>query len=109
MQAGASAVARASATRAYRLSICGGLPVLRRGFAQARRGRHRDVGADPTAMESDPACAGEVLLPDLRGNHTTASAFSPDCAWARRTGIACTRAVLQIRLALAAHSAEHDL
>ena len=48
-----------------RLSICGGLPVLRRGFAQARRGRDGDAGTDPAAMESDPACAGEVLLPDM--------------------------------------------
>ena len=38
-------------------------------------------------MEGDPACAREVLLPLLRGDHPAAGPLASDRAWARRTGL----------------------
>lgn len=60
------------------------------GSAQAGQTRHRDVGGDSPAMEGDPACPREVLMPIPRGNYPTASASAPDCAWARRPRLART-------------------
>ena len=66
-QAGAPAAAGASAARAHRLSGAFGLPMLwRQPLAQDRRGRDRDAGAHSAAVEGDPACPREVLLPGLR-------------------------------------------
>src|SRR5216683_1006997 len=64
-QAGAPSAARASAARARRLSIAVGVPVLRRGLAQARRGRDRDAGARSAPVESDPAYAREGIDLDV--------------------------------------------
>ena len=44
----------ASAARARRHSGALGLPVLPGQADQAGRGRHRDAGGDPPAMEGDP-------------------------------------------------------
>src|SRR5690349_1803264 len=66
------------AARAHRLSAAGDLSLLwRQGLAQDRRGRDRDTGADPAAVEGDPACAREALLPDPRGDHTAPSPSHP--------------------------------
>ena len=82
--AGAPSAARASAARADRLSGALGLPMLRRhDIAQDRRGRDRDAGAHSAPVESDPACAREVLLPGLRSDQPAARPIAPDRARAR--------------------------
>ena len=60
----AQAVSRPSAARAHRHRRAGAVPVLRVGeTVEAGRGRHRDPGSDPAAMEGGPDGAGEVLVP----------------------------------------------
>src|SRR5262245_10812157 len=55
-----------SAARTHHHSRAGPMPVLRLDeTVEAWRGRHRNPGSDPTAMEGHPDGAGEVLLPGL--------------------------------------------
>ena len=108
-QAGAPAVAGASAARAHRLSVAVGVPVLRRCPAQARRGRDRDAGAGPAPVEGDPARAREVLLPVLRGDHPAAGAVASDRARPRRARAAGAYPVRQVRPASAAQPPERGL
>ena len=76
---GAPALPRASAARAGGRAGTDGLPVLRQpAAAQAGRGRHRDAGGDPAAMEGDPACPREVHLPRLREDQPGAGAVPCD-------------------------------
>jgi transposase len=58
-------------------------PLLWGCSAQARGGHHRDIGSNPAAVEGDPTCAREVLMPILRGNYPTAGAVSPHRARTR--------------------------
>jgi hypothetical protein len=71
------------------------LPMLRRGFAQDRRGPDRDAGTHPAAVEGGPARAREVLLPLLREHHPAAGALAPDRARAGRASscspMSCSR------------------
>src|SRR5690606_39338300 len=106
---GTPAAPGTSPARAHRLSGANGVPVLRRRATQARRGRDRDVGARPGALEGGPARAREVLLPRLRGDHTTTGTLAPDRARPRRPRAAGADPVLEIRRAPAAPSAERDL
>lgn len=59
-----------------RLSGARDLPVLRwADLAQDRGGPDRDARAHPTAVEGDPARAGEVLLPILGSDYPAAGAL----------------------------------
>jgi hypothetical protein len=74
--AGAQAVPGPPAAGAGRDPGAGMLPGLRVGAAfQARGGRDRDTGGDPSPLEGDPDDPGEVLLPGVRDDHPAAGAL----------------------------------
>ena len=99
-------ICRASASSIPRLRSAHAAAV---GLAQDRRGCDRDAGAHSATVESDPACAREVLLPGLRSDHPAAGALAPDRARARRAEAARPYSVLQVRPAPAAQPPERHL
>jgi len=105
-QAGAWPVAGASAARAGGDPRSDRVSLLPWQASQARRGGHRDVGGDPSAVEGDPDGAGEIHLPHLREHHPTAGAVPPDRARPRRAGAAGDDPGGQVRSAFAAEPAE---
>ena len=78
---GAQALPGAPAARAGGRPRADLLRGLRLGAdRQARRGRHRDAGGDPAALEGDPDGPREVCLPGLRADQPAAGAVPPDAA-----------------------------
>ena len=58
-----------TAAGAHRCVRSSGLPMLRRSTAvEVGRGRYRDVGGHPAALEGDPARARDGLLPTARAS-----------------------------------------
>src|SRR5262245_45449725 len=64
---------------------------------EAGRGRYRNAGSDPAAMEGRADGTGEVLLPRLREDHAAASTLPCDASWLCRAEPARDGAVREVR------------